>query len=72
MTPFRSILHFPVKFQAAAASSQTTADIQEIQQEVSVIIFHANLTFSEPCIMILIRKQDQQDKHFFLNVLLIN
>jgi hypothetical protein len=66
MTPFRSTLHFPVKFQAAAASSQTTNYVQEIQQKVSVIIFHANFTFSEQCIMILIRKQDQQDKHFFL------
>jgi hypothetical protein len=68
MTAFRSILHFPIKFQAAAAASQTTADIQEIQQEVSVIIFNANLTFSEPCIMMLIRKQDQQDKHLFLKI----
>jgi len=31
MNPFRSILRFPVKFQA----DTTTADVQEIQQEVS-------------------------------------
>jgi hypothetical protein len=46
MTPSRSILLFSVKFQAAAATSQTAADVQEIQEEVSVIIFHANFTFS--------------------------
>jgi len=68
MTPFRSTLYFPIKFQATAASSQTTTDVQEIQQDVSVIIFHANFTFSEQCIMILIRKQDQQDKHLFLKI----
>jgi hypothetical protein len=66
MTPFRSILHFTVKFQAATATSQTTADVQEIKQEVSVIIFHANFTFSVPCIVIDARQQDQRDKCFVL------
>lgn len=43
LTPLSNILHFTNKVKAAAATSHTTADVKEIQQEVSAIIFSYTL-----------------------------